>query len=156
MTAFFAFQDKLLILYEHEVLRCFNQVCRERKSHPYSFCSIIKDDEVYSVSHLNAQQQQESATDQQQDVEEVTKDMLQVMKQNLCELEQKFQKLKDDLIKRQLHESDSLHAVQLMDWQSKLKQISINNKLINTHFNAIHVPIVSVNSKFELTPIKVG
>ena len=80
--------------------------------------------------------------------------LLTFLKQNLSDLEQKFQRLKDDLIKRQLHESDSLHAVQLMDWQSKLKQVNNSNKLIVLNSDDLHVPIVTVNSKFELTPVR--
>ncbi len=146
----------MLILYEHEVLRSFNQSCRDRKNLPLSFCTIIKDGEIYSLSHLTSQLQQQQQQQQQQDqlqqnIDNSSNDDLITLKQNLCDLEQKFQKLKDDLIKRQLHESDSLHAVQLMDWQSKLKQV---NKILNINSDDVHVPIVTVNSKFELTPIK--
>jgi hypothetical protein len=37
-------------LYEQEILRCFNNVSREiaNQTIPLSFCTIIKDDEVYS------------------------------------------------------------------------------------------------------------
>lgn len=78
--------------------------------------------------------------------------------------------MKDDLIKRQLNESDSLHAVQKMDFQSKLREISNKYKLPSnsstsssqsTHSNGIlalshiqlndqHVPIVHVNNKFDI------
>jgi hypothetical protein len=67
---------------------------------------------------------------------------------------------KDDLIKRQLNESDSLHAVQKMNFQSKIREISNKIKFssTNVHFsNAANsniftliqnVPIVHVNNKF--------
>jgi len=42
------FQDKLIIMYEQEVLRCFNRISRDMNSH-LSFCSIVNDDEVYSL-----------------------------------------------------------------------------------------------------------
>ena len=80
---------------------------------------------------------------------------------------------KDDLIKRQLNESDSLFAVQKMDFQSKLREIkemsksktnaqnanSVTNSNANNqvysmlqHFtpSELHVPIVRVNNKFDL------
>ena len=144
-------KDKILIMYEHEVLRSFNQTCKDRKSTQLSFCTIIKDDEIYSLNHLNSSN---PANEQSNIDEESTKDVLNGLKQNLNDLEQKFQKLKDDLIKRQLHESDSLHAVQLMDWQSKLKKVNNNKINLNLHSDTVYVPIVIVNSKFELTPIR--
>jgi uncharacterized protein (DUF342 family) len=150
-------QDKMLIMYEHEVLRSFNQTCKDGKSSQLSFCTIIKDDEIYSLNHLTSQTaSSNSAAEQQQDEDEssATKEVLTNLKQNLNDLEQKFQKLKDDLIKRQLHEADSLHAVQLMDWQSKLKKVNNNKINLNLHSDPVYVPIVIVNSKFELTPIR--
>ena len=46
----FFLKDKLVILYEQEVLRCFNRLSRNElnQSVPFSFCTMIKDDEVYS------------------------------------------------------------------------------------------------------------
>ena len=43
-------KDKLLILYEQEILRCYNRAAREaiNQSVPLSYCSIIKDEEIYS------------------------------------------------------------------------------------------------------------
>ncbi len=43
-------KDKLVILYEQELLRCFNRLSRHElnQSVSFSFCTIIKDDEVYS------------------------------------------------------------------------------------------------------------
>jgi hypothetical protein len=86
---------------------------------------------------------------------------------------------KDDLVKRQLNESDSLYAVQKMDFQTRLRELKELNKagakasslngplahqppMNNTftsaqmlHFQQsdLHVPIVHVNSKFELIDI---
>ncbi len=87
--------------------------------------------------------------------------------------------LQDDCIKRQLNESDSLHAVQKMDFEAKLRELSNKYKNAMTssasatsahspssnmaavslaaynvicHFkqNDLHVPIVHVNNKFDL------
>ena len=133
-------------------------MCREAKNSQLSFCAIIKDDEIYSLGHLNSSQPQQQQQSEQQLISDSLlnneeEEYLMELKQTLAELEQKFLKIKDDLIKRQLHESDCLHAVQLMDWQSKLKQLN-NNKIITINSDDMHVPMVAVNSKFELTPIK--
>lgn len=72
------------------------------------------------------------------------------------------------MIKRQLHESDSLQAIQKMDFQSRVRELAFKNKLANTNnpnlngsqitpfhfqFNDYHVPIVTVNSKLDLFDI---
>lgn len=48
-------QDKLIILYEQEILRCFNKSAREavNQTVPFSFCSMIKDDEIYSQFRIS-------------------------------------------------------------------------------------------------------
>jgi len=50
-------QDKLIILYEQEVLRSFNKAARETACQeiPFSFCSMIKDDEIYSMFRISEQ-----------------------------------------------------------------------------------------------------
>ncbi len=76
-------------------------------------------------------------------------------------------------MKRQLNESDSLYAVQKMDFQSRLRELKELNKISAKtsvqngptpqtyasaqmlHFQQsdLHVPIVHVNSKFDLIDI---
>lgn len=73
------------------------------------------------------------------------------------------------MIKRQLNESDSLYAVQKMDFQSKLRELKESSKSktgasggggagtgigsSNLTYSDSHVPIVSVNNKLELIDI---
>lgn len=71
------------------------------------------------------------------------------------------------MIKRQLHESDSLQAIQKMDFQSRLRELTFKQKqhlanaatsgstaassqLAAFQFNDAHVPIVAVNAKLDL------
>ena len=61
-----------------------------------------------------------------------------------------------------MHESDSLHAVQKMDFESIVRDVTnkykilangvknATNRLSTFKLNDIHVPIVHVNNKFEL------
>ncbi len=157
-------QDKLVILYEQEMLRCFNRFSHQ-KTEQLSFCTIIKDDEVYSdykptqrIVPQNNQEQQTASTNLNSNEE-------YKLSINLNEIRSKFEKLKDDLVKRQLNESDSLYAVQKMDFQSKLRELNNRNKvngvaqnqqqqfLQQIAQNDSHVPIVHVNSKFELIDV---
>lgn len=49
-----------MLLYEQEILRCYNKLYRDELNlnAPFSFCTIIKDDEVYSL--LKNEQQDHS------------------------------------------------------------------------------------------------
>jgi len=106
-------QDKLIILYEQEILRSFNNRCSGQvsanQSIPYSFCSIVKDDEVYSTfGRLNEQiigsssdQQQQHHQQQQQNQNDPcvllrldSQNTEEKFIQNLENLKIKFQKLK--------------------------------------------------------------
>lgn len=186
-------KDKLVLLYEQEILRCYNRSVREdaNQTIPFSFCTIIKDDEVYSPlkheyiytntqpttfgypSDQQQQQQQTNPGDQNSDFSMIKPNEAETSEakfiNSLNELRNKFQKLKDDLIKRQLNESDSLHAVQKMDFDLKLRELISKYKLASQQvgmsnlsatqaytqyslfqLNDFHVPIVHVNNKLEL------
>jgi hypothetical protein len=181
-------QDKLSILYEQEVLRCFANLGREVSSQtvPLGFCSIFNDEENYSQhnSYLYSSGKAKVANQTSCNSNSNNEDLCpaesivsiayeEKLLNSLTQTNNKFQKFKEDLIKRQLNESDSLHAVQKMDFQSKYSELSHKqklasnnqsnsnsaNKLINANTVSspfllkqtdIHVPIVHVNSKFEL------
>lgn len=181
-------QDKLSILYEQEILRCFLNFGRELSNQPMplGFCSVFNDDENYSqhnsylysnekvkISNQNSCNSNSNSDDLCPTESTVSNVNEEKLLNSLTQTNNKFQKFKDDLIKRQLNESDSLHAVQKMDFQSKYSELSHKHKLAtNSQSNTnsanklmnvnavsspfllkqtdIHVPIVHVNSKFEL------
>ncbi len=131
-------------MYEQEILRCYNKHQRELNSlsTPFSFSNIIKDQEVYSFYTYGNNANPSEQGGQSDNDGSITGVHIR--------LEEKFLKLKDDLIKRQLNESDSLYAVQRMDWQSKIKHLA-NVKLVSMKYDDSHVPIVIVDNKLKLT-----
>jgi hypothetical protein len=168
-------------------MRCYYSYSNDtaQQKLPFSFCSIIKDDEIYSqfrhnndpistvspLASTTLTHAQENNTQNSNNLDinttnitepKVIMSIEEKLFKSLNELKSKFQKLKDDLIKRQLHESDSLHAVQKMDFESILRDIINKYKIITNgvknptnrlsmfKLNDIHVPIVHVNNKFEL------
>lgn len=128
----------MIILYEQEVLRCFKKLTKYETNQtvPMSFCAIIKDAEVYSLykNEITSQSQNELIAPMSPD---------DLLYNNLNKVKQKFFIFKNDMIKRQLNESDSLFAVQKMDFQSKIRDLSLS-------FDYLNVPIVNVNNKFDL------
>lgn len=120
------------------MLRCLKKQsqCELNRAVPISFCAIINDAEVYSLykNEVASERQNQLMTP-------VTPD--DILYNNLSKVKQKFYTFKNDMIKRQLNESDSLFAVQKMDFQSKIRDLSLS-------FEYLNVPIVNVNNKFDL------
>ena len=230
-------QDKLLIMYEQETLRCYVSHQRQTAAtatatatvtvvasqQPLSFCSLIKDDEIYSQFRMCAnadgtpvggggvavgqlttmspcvsttlttnQQQQSADTSQSPSAPNATsganegedaRSSVSISEARfagaLRALKTKFEKLKEDMIRRQLNESDSLYAVQKMHYESSVRALASSHhhhplNHVMRHFNtqqtskphqvqqqqqqlqqqpqaqSHHVPIVSVNNKLEL------
>ena len=140
-------RHKLKIMQEHETLRCYNRFVREASNQnmPFSFCTMIKDEEVYSLyRNIPTEQQLQAilmgtASDpptqpSEQDPNPTAPsgpapapappppppqvNMEEKLTQALNDLDAKFNKLREDMAKRQLNDSDSLNAVQKMDFQS--------------------------------------
>nr|KAG5712711.1 hypothetical protein BaRGS_029766 [Batillaria attramentaria] len=65
---------------------------------------------------------------------------------NLQELEQNL------LLLRHHHEAESLHAVQKLDWEYKLKECGQCDYKSSPVIDELHVPMVQVNDDFELLP----
>lgn len=90
-------QDKLAILYEQEVLRCYTRLAQYElnQSAPFSFCTIIKDDEVY----FEVKPPQQPATQTPIDTEspEFLDECKEKFISSINQVKSKFQKLKVNL-----------------------------------------------------------
>ena len=56
------------------------------------------------------------------------------------------------LLLRHHHEAESLHAVQKMDWEWKLKECGQCDYKSTPLIDEVHLPMVQVNDEFELLP----
>lgn len=56
------------------------------------------------------------------------------------------------LLLRHHHEAESLHAVQKMDWEWKLKECGQCDYKSTPVIDEVHLPMVQVNDEFELLP----
>lgn len=56
------------------------------------------------------------------------------------------------LLLRHHHEAESLHAVQKMDWEWKLKECGQCDYKSTPVIDEVHLPMVQVNDDFELLP----
>ena len=53
---------------------------------------------------------------------------------------------------RHHHEAESLHAVQKLEWEWKLKELGLCEPRCSPTIDEVHVPMVTVNDELELLP----
>jgi len=56
------------------------------------------------------------------------------------------------MVLRQHNEAESLHAVQVMDWNIRLKQNKLCDYIFESSVDKVHVPIVHVGEDFDTLP----
>ena len=56
------------------------------------------------------------------------------------------------MLLRHHNEAESLHAVQKMDWEWKLKEVGLCEPKATPAVDDLHVPMVHVSDDFDLLP----
>lgn len=67
-------------------------------------------------------------------------------------MDDKWEKIKEHMLLRHHHEAESLHAVQKMNWEWKLKELNMCDKKSTPKIDELHVPEVHVSDDFDLLP----
>ncbi|XP_011311574.1 dentin sialophosphoprotein isoform X2 [Fopius arisanus] len=138
-------KEKLVLSVEQEILRVHGRAARALANQilPFSVCTILKDEEVYNV-----------ITPEQEE-----KDRYQRSRYNgrlflswLQDVDDKWEKIKEAMLLRHHNEAESLHAVQRMDWEWKLKEVGLCEFKATPQIDDLHVPIVHVSDDFDLLP----
>lgn len=138
-------KEKLVLAVEQEILRVHGRAARAlaNQSLPFSVCTILKDEEVYNM--ITPEQEQ--------------KDMNARSRYNgrlflswLQDVDDKWEKIKEAMLLRHHNEAESLHAVQKMDWEWKLKENSLCEWKAKPEIDEAHVPEVYVSDDFDLLP----
>lgn len=137
-------KEKLMLSIEQEMLREHARAARAQnnQSIPLSVCTILRDEEIYNL--IEAEQ-----------VEEREKNVRSRYNGRqfiswIQDVGDKYDKIKELLLLRHHHEAESLFAVQKMDWEWKMKEVSdLTNVPV---IDDLHVPMVQVNDDFDLLP----
>ncbi|RWS05466.1 ankyrin repeat domain-containing protein 11-like protein [Dinothrombium tinctorium] len=66
----------------------------------------------------------------------------------------KWEKIKVDTIARHKRESESLHAIQKLEWEWKMKELGVCDVKCSPHIDDVLVPSVQVIEDFDLLPVK--
>ncbi|ALC44352.1 CG10984 [Drosophila busckii] len=138
-------REKLCLSVEQEIIRVHSKAARSISGQcaPYSVCTLLKDDEVYNMITPEQDEKEKSAR---------CRFNGRLLLSWLQDVDDKWEKIKESMVLRQQNEAESLHAVQLMDWNISLKQNKLCDHLYESNIENIHVPFVYVREDFDILP----
>ncbi|XP_013189222.1 ankyrin repeat domain-containing protein 11 isoform X3 [Amyelois transitella] len=135
-------KEKLVLAVEQEILRVHGRAERAvaNQALPFSVCTMLRDKEVYNVL---APEQEEKRNAQR------SRCNGRQINSWLQEVDDKWEKIKEGMLRRQHTEAETLHAVQTMGWEWKLKELGICDYKTTPKIDPSHVPQIHV-SNFDL------
>ncbi|XP_017071565.1 ankyrin repeat domain-containing protein 11 [Drosophila eugracilis] len=136
-------REKLCMNVEQEIIRVHSKAARSISGQPapYSVCTYLKDDEVYNLITPEQDEKEKSAR---------CRFNGRLLLSWLQDVDDKWEKIKESMVLRHHNEAESLHAVQVMDWNIFAKRNRLCDNPIEV--NLEHVPIVSVGEDFDTLP----
>ncbi|KAL3207010.1 hypothetical protein MRX96_010340 [Rhipicephalus microplus] len=151
-------REKLVLSAEQEILRVHGRAARaiQNQAVPLSACSILRDEEIYNV--LKPEQicvkTPESIPDKKDDKDKNVRSRYngRLFLSWLQDVEDKWEKTKEKMLLRQHNEAESLHAVQKLDWEWKLKELGLCEVKATPVIDDICVPSVHVSDEFDVLP----
>ncbi|CAL8096426.1 unnamed protein product [Orchesella dallaii] len=138
-------KEKLVLSVEQEILRVHGRAARalSNQTLPFSVCTILKDQEVYNL--LTPEQEEK-------DINARSRYNGRLFLSWLQDVDDKWDKIKEFMLLRHHNEAESLHAVQKMDWEWKLKEHGLCELKANPIIDDLSVPMVHVSDDFDLLP----
>ncbi|XP_046473793.1 ankyrin repeat domain-containing protein 12 isoform X1 [Neodiprion pinetum] len=138
-------KEKLVLSVEQEILRVHGRAARAlaNQSLPFSVCTILKDEEVYNVITPEQEEKDRNARSRYNG---------RLFLSWLQDVDDKWEKIKEAMLLRHHNEAESLHAVQRMDWEWKMKEVGLCDFKARPQIEDLHVPMVHVSDDFDLLP----
>jgi hypothetical protein len=138
-------KEKLVLSVEQEILRVHGRAARAlaNQSLPFSVCTILKDEEVYNVITPEQEEKDRNARSRYNG---------RLFLSWLQDVDDKWEKIKESMLLRHHNEAESLHAVQRMNWEWKMKELGICEFKAKPVIEDLHVPMVHVSDDFDLLP----
>jgi len=150
-------KEKLILAVEQEILRVHGRAARAlaNQTVPYSVCTILRDQDIYNPNEAGSQRTgaglgglerpQNNMTDKK-DVRSRYNGRLFLSW--LQDVDDKWEKIKEQMVLRHHNEAESLNAVQKLDWEWKLSELNEEN---NTVVDDLYIPMVRVSDEFCLS-----
>ncbi|CAH1110351.1 unnamed protein product [Psylliodes chrysocephalus] len=138
-------KEKLVLSVEQEILRVHGRAARAlaNQSLPFSVCTILRDEEVYNLITPEQEEKDRNARSRYNG---------RLFLSWLQDVDDKWEKIKEHMLLRHHNEAESLHAVQKMDWEWKLKELNLCDRKSTPKIDETHVPMVHVSDDFDLLP----
>ncbi|KRT86934.1 hypothetical protein AMK59_1690, partial [Oryctes borbonicus] len=138
-------KEKLVLSVEQEILRVHGKAARAlaNQSLPFSVCTILRDEEVYNLITPEQEEKDRNARSRYNG---------RLFLSWLQDVDDKWEKIKENMLLRHHNEAESLHAVQKMDWEWKLKELNLCDAKSTPNIEELHVPMVHVSDDFDLLP----
>ncbi|VEN48777.1 unnamed protein product, partial [Callosobruchus maculatus] len=138
-------KEKLVLSVEQEILRVHGRAARAlaNQSLPFSVCTILRDEEVYNLITPEQEEKDRNARSRYNG---------RLFLSWLQDVDDKWEKIKEHMLLRHHNEAESLHAVQKMDWEWKMKELSLCDRKSTPKIEDTHVPMVHVSDDFDLLP----
>ncbi|EDS35331.1 conserved hypothetical protein [Culex quinquefasciatus] len=138
-------KEKLVLAVEQEILRVHGRAARAlaNQSLPFSVCTILKDAEVYNIITPEQEEKDRNARSRYNG---------RLFLSWLQDVDDKWEKIKEAMLLRHHNEAESLHAVQKMDWEWKMKENLLCEFKAKPVIDDTQVPMVNVSDDFDLLP----
>ncbi|XP_014247673.1 ankyrin repeat domain-containing protein 12 isoform X2 [Cimex lectularius] len=138
-------KEKLVLSVEQEILRVHGRAARAlaNQSLPFSACTILRDEEVYSAITPEQEEKDRNARSRYNG---------RLFLSWLQDVDDKWEKIKENMLVRHHNEANSLLAIQKMDWEWKMKEIGMCELKATPVIDETHVPLVHVSDDFDLLP----
>lgn len=140
-------REKLILSIEQEILREHGRAARAlaNQGTPLSVCTILRDEEIYNFT-------EDQVRLEEKDKKNRTRYNGRQFLSWIQDVDDKYEKIKELLILRQKQEADSLYAYQRLEWEWKLKELSLCDRNATPEIDELHVPLVTVQDNFDLLP----
>lgn len=138
-------REKLVLSAEQEILRVHGRAARAMANQtvPLSVCSILRDEEIYNVLELDQDDKDKNVRSRYNG---------RLFLSWLQDVDDKWEKIKEAMLLRHHNEAESLHAVQKLDWEWKMKELALCEMKNTPVIDDICVPMVHVSDDFDLLP----
>ncbi|XP_037039345.1 ankyrin repeat domain-containing protein 11 isoform X1 [Bradysia coprophila] len=138
-------KEKLVLAVEQEILRVHSRAARAlaNQSLPFSACTILRDEEVYNMITPEQEEKDRNARSRYNG---------RLFISWLQDVDDKWEKIKEAMVLRHHNEAESLNAVQKMDWEWKMKELTLCEYKAQPVIEETHVPMVHVSEDFDLLP----
>ncbi|XP_041454893.1 ankyrin repeat domain-containing protein 12-like isoform X1 [Lytechinus variegatus] len=138
-------REKLMLAAEQDIVRVHGRAARAlvNQTIPFSVCTVLKDMEIYNMPDPLPLEEKGNIRQRFNGRQFISW---------LQDVDEKYEKLKEELLQRHQHEAASLYAIQKLEWELKLQELKQWDSKSPPQVHSSHVPIVEVNRDFDLLP----